>query len=100
MPSSSATTTSATVGSLTNGTEYDFQVQALNSSNTLVGSILGDAAATPSTSAGWTDISGSNANTTSYTVGSLTNGTAYAFQVRGVNLRAREPRPTPPRPPP
>ena len=35
--------------------------------------------------ANWTDISGSDAGTTSHTVGSLTNGTAYTFQVRAVN---------------
>lgn len=35
--------------------------------------------------ANWVDISGSDAGTTSHTVGSLTNGTAYTFQVRAVN---------------
>ena len=34
----------------------------------------------------WTDISGSGASTISHTVGSLTNGTLYTFQVRAVNL--------------
>ena len=33
----------------------------------------------------WTDISGSGASTTSHTVTSLTNGTAYTFKVRAVN---------------
>ncbi len=33
----------------------------------------------------WTDISGSGSGTTSYTVGSLNNGTRYTFQVRAVN---------------
>ncbi|WP_446831834.1 fibronectin type III domain-containing protein [Candidatus Foliamicus sp.] len=33
----------------------------------------------------WTDIAGSGASTTSYTVGSLSNNTAYVFQVRAVN---------------
>ena len=32
----------------------------------------------------WTDIPGSGASTTSYTVGSLNNGQAYTFQVRAV----------------
>ena len=35
--------------------------------------------------AAWADISGSSAATISHTVGSLTNGTAYTFQVRAVN---------------
>ena len=35
--------------------------------------------------AAWADIAGSNAGTTSHTVGTLTNGTAYTFQVRAVN---------------
>ena len=33
----------------------------------------------------WADISGSDADTTSHTVGTLTNGTAYTFQIRAVN---------------
>ena len=36
-------------------------------------------------SANWTDISGSDAGTTSHTVASLTNSTAYTFQIRAVN---------------
>ncbi len=36
-------------------------------------------------SGGWTDISGSGAGTTSHTVGGLTNGLEYAFQVRSVS---------------
>ena len=35
--------------------------------------------------ANWADISGSRADTTSHTVGTLTNGTAYTFQIRAVN---------------
>ena len=35
--------------------------------------------------AAWANISGSDASTTSHTVGTLTNGTAYRFQVRAVN---------------
>ena len=35
--------------------------------------------------ANWADISGSDAVTTSHTVGSLTNGTAVTFQIRAVN---------------
>ena len=34
---------------------------------------------------GWTDVSGSNAGTTSHTVTGLTNGTAHTFQIRAVN---------------
>lgn len=33
----------------------------------------------------WAEITGSDANTTTYTVGSLTNNTAYTFQVRATN---------------
>lgn len=33
----------------------------------------------------WTDLPGSGASTTSYTVTGLTNGTAYTFQIRAVN---------------
>ena len=33
----------------------------------------------------WADIAGSDAGTTSHTVGSLANGTAYTFQIRAVN---------------
>ena len=36
-------------------------------------------------SAAWADITGSDASTTSHTVGTLTNGTAYTFQIRAVN---------------
>ena len=85
IPSSGASTTSYTVGNLTNGTRYTFQVRAVDSSDAPVGSALGDAAASPSTAAGWTDISGSAADTTSYTVTGLTSDTAYAFQVRAVS---------------
>ena len=35
----------------------------------------------------WTDIQGSGASTTSYTVTGLTNGTDYTFQVRAVNKK-------------
>ena len=35
--------------------------------------------------ASWTDITGSDADTTSHTVASLANGTAYTFQIRAVN---------------
>ena len=35
--------------------------------------------------ANWADISDSDADTTSHTVASLTNGTAYTFQIRAVN---------------
>ncbi len=35
--------------------------------------------------AAWVDITGSDDSTTSHTVGSLTNGTAYTFRIRAVN---------------
>ena len=35
--------------------------------------------------ANWADISGSDAGITSHTVGTLTNGTSYTFQIRAVN---------------
>ena len=79
---SSATTTSAVVGSLTNATAYTFQVRAVNSSDAIVGTALGDAAATPSATP-WTSVSG--AATRTATVTSLTETTRYAFQVRAVN---------------
>ena len=81
---------------LTNGTAYTFQVRALDSSDALVGSVLGEVtatplaaaktlgpvSATPSASGGWTAISGSGASTVTHTVTSLTNDTLYTFQVR------------------
>ena len=36
-------------------------------------------------SANWADVTGSDTTTTSHTVGTLTNGTAYTFQIRAVN---------------
>ena len=102
--SSSATTTSATVGSLTNNTAYTFQVRAVDSNDAIVGSVLGDAVATPSTTAGWKDISGSKANTTTHTVTGLTSLSAYAFQVRAFSPAGHSPASdvamaTPPPPP-
>ena len=82
---SDASTTSVTVGSLTNATAYTFQVRAVNASDALVGTVLGDPTATPTTGAGWTDISNSGATTTSHTVTNLATNTDYAFQVRAVN---------------
>ena len=38
----------------------------------------------------WTEISGSDANTTSHSVSNLTNGTSYGFQVRVVNSLLRD----------
>ena len=93
---------------LTNGTQYTFQVRAINQAenllNTVLGGtngvtarplagakILGDPKATPSATAGWTAIPSSGASTTSYTVPSLTNGTEYAFQVRSRRQNALGP---------
>ena len=86
--SSSADTTSVTVGSLNNGTDYVFQVRAINSSNVPVNSvgILGDAEATPSTTAGWMDVPGSTGSTTSYRLPSAFIHIAdWAVQVRAMN---------------
>ena len=82
---SGATTTSTTVGSLTNGTTYTFQVRAIDSDDDIVGSVLGSPTAAPSTTGGWTNIANSGANTTSYTVTGLTSNTAYAFQLRATS---------------
>ena len=82
VPGSNASTAFATVGRVRTGTPTFFQVRAVNSSNVLVGTVLGDAPAahwpTP-----WTAISSSDASTTSHTVASLTAGTAYAFRNSG-----------------
>ena len=84
VPGSNASTAFATVGRVRTGTPTFFQVRAVNSSNVLVGTVLGDAPAahwpTP-----WTAISDSDASTTSHTVASLTAGTAYAFRILAVN---------------
>ena len=39
----------------------------------------------------WNDVSNSDAGTTAYTVGSLTNGTVYAFNLRSVNTHGASP---------
>ena len=84
------------MSALTHGTSYTFQVRALDSSDAIVGSELGEVtmtplaaakplgpvSATPSSSGGWTAISGSSDTTTSHTVTNLTNETLYAFQIR------------------
>ena len=91
IPSSDSNTTSHTLTSLTNGTEYTFQVRAVDSSDTLVGQTLGEVTATP-VAGGWTDIcvtasDGTCPTTTTYTVTGLTTGTTYSFQVRAVKYR-------------
>ena len=75
--SSSATTKTATVSSLTNATEYTFQVRAVDSSDALVGSVLPDATATPTTA-------GSDA-VTFYTI-NVKTGKTYNFALRAVNV--------------
>ena len=129
--SSGADTTSHTVASLTNGTEYSFQIRAFAgtttgtasvvSSDTIATPLAANAPAKPSgftATAGnaqvvlawtdptnnaitkyqvrqgtgsttiawgaWTDIAGSGRATTTHTVTGLTNDTAYSFQVRAV----------------
>ena len=81
---SSASTTSATVDRVRVGPPTFFQVRAVNSSNALVGSVLGEAAAAHWPTS-WTAISESDASTTSHTVTGLTDNTAYAFRIRAVN---------------
>ncbi|MCY4350285.1 MAG: fibronectin type III domain-containing protein, partial [Thiotrichales bacterium] len=122
--SSSATTTTHTVTGLTNGTQYSFQIRAVDgtaegtasstvtatprfdapagltatagdtqvtlawtdpSDNAISGYEFRQGSSTTISSASWTAISGSGADTTSHTVTGLTNGTAYSFQVRAVN---------------
>ncbi len=124
--SSSATTTSATVTGLTNGTEYSFGVRAVGLSGdgaeatvvatplaatapaaptsltaaaggssvtlswtapggTITGYEIRQGTGDPVTWGAWGPISASDANTVSTTVGSLTVGTAYSFQIRAVN---------------
>ena len=86
VPNSVADTVSVTVGSLTNATAYDFQVRAATSANALVGAVLGDAEATPSTAAGWTDVPGSTGSTTSFQLPGEFRGIAsWAVQVRAEN---------------
>ena len=126
IPSSGASTTTYTVTPLDNGTEYTFEVRAVNPTGE--GAVSSDTATPnprpaapgsfnaapddrrvalswddPSDSSitkyqyrvsaddgtnwnpDWTDISGSGAATTSYTITPLDNGTEYTFEVRAVN---------------
>ena len=90
------------VPGLNNGTSYTFQVRAVNSSGTLLGSVLGGATATPfaadailgevratpSTTPAWTAVPSSGASTVTYTVPSLTNGIEYAFRIRSRSLNS------------
>ena len=119
-----------TIEILTNGTEYTFTVQAVDTSGstTVITGVPSSATATPATvpgrptnlsatqgddgettltwtdpddstitkylvsSAGgsnFTDISGSNATTITYTVTGLTNGTAYSLAVRAMNASGK-----------
>ena len=85
VPGSGSSTTSATVGSLRNATAHTFRVRAVDTSDDIVGTVLGDPTATPSTTAGWTDVANSDADTASHTVTGLTSLRIYAFQVRAVS---------------
>ena len=83
VPSSTATTTSVRID-FSASAIYTFEVRAVNSSDTIVGSALGPASTglwlTP-----WTRIDGSTASTTSHTFTGLTTGTTYAFKVAAAN---------------
>ena len=63
--------------------------EAGNAQATLTWDDPGDASITKyqikQDAAAWADISGSSASTTSHTAETLTNGTAYTFQIRAVN---------------
>ena len=124
--SESGTKEARTIENLTNGTEYTFTVQAVDTSGstTVITGVPSSATATPApvperptnlsatqgddgeTTLTWTDpgdsaitkylvssdggsnftdISGSNAMTITYTVTGLTNGTAYSLAVRAMN---------------
>ena len=71
-----------TVPSLTVDTEYTFQVRAVNSSGTLVGSVLGDATATPTTPAAWQDAGGTTYLSRSHTISGLNPNASYVYTVR------------------
>ncbi|MCL2067521.1 MAG: fibronectin type III domain-containing protein, partial [Treponema sp.] len=121
IPGSGPGTTNYTVSGLANGTDYTFEVRAVNSVGD--GITSGQQTATPVTvpsapgnftaargntiinltwttpndggsvilkyqysfGGSWTDIPGSDASTTSYTLSGLTNGTTYTVAVRAVN---------------
>ncbi len=125
IPDSDKDTTSHTISSLTNGTQYFFKVRAVNSSGNgaasneasatpipvpaapAVAAVAGDAqvtlnwtdsdndsitgweyqqkAGSDGSYGNWTAMAGSDADTTSHTITGLTNGTEYFFKVRAVN---------------
>ena len=103
-------TTSATIGGLTNGKEYDFQIKAIPATFTIKGLTAagGDQQVVltwydpsePSISkwqyryaklnailSDWIDIPSSDATTETHTIASLTNGATYKFQVRALSSK-------------
>ena len=82
VPNADSNSRSYTVTGLTNATEYTFKIQGTQGGSDL-GAEQGPTKATPTTSGGWTDISG--ASTRSHDVTGLTDDTTYSFRLRGVN---------------
>ena len=97
MTNSGATTTSHTVTGLANGTEYAFEVRALDSGDSLVGQVLGGVTSAPSASAGWHDIPCDSpcvpAAQTSYKLTGLAAGGEYVVQVAPVERDKQNDRP-------
>ena len=83
VPSSSASTTTHTETSLTNGTTYAFEVRAFKGGQGQTA--LDEVTVTPTADGGWADMSPSSANTRTFVISGLTSDTTYAFKIRAVN---------------